>query len=198
MQSSCDWRLRTLGYLIALTLLSGCNSNALSFKARKEFSIHDVEVKLAARNRHETLRTLGTNIIRRLEMTAPRDLVTPTIASALFTKAGNGDLGLLVYWTEDRPSVDGVSLMVANEEDLVRSRISDDSLRANRTYEDRTFLFGHLFNWKRNSPDWEALKRAGEGKAVRVRLTRAGVSVTDWFDPTFYTANAGKTEQSDD
>jgi hypothetical protein len=112
--------------------------------------------------------------------------------------AGNGDSGLLIYWTEEHLSVDGVDLMGTHQEKIMNAPIPDNGLRANRMYEDQTFFFGHHFHWKRDTPVWTALEREGEVGTVMVRLSRAGVPVTDWFVPIYFKANATQPERQID
>ena len=154
-------------------------------ETRREFAIQFDKDNLAS-SKNEVRSKWSKDILSALALVNVTAIDNPKLASAVLTKGKNGNYGLVVFWIENHPSVNGVEFQFNNQSSPVIIPIPEVELKQNQSAAKDTIVFGGELQWEDASEIWKSLDQISSAKDMQVRLLRDKVPVTDWFPVDFY------------
>jgi hypothetical protein len=172
--------------VLGLVFLSSCSQSNRSVQTRLESAIQYNTERLAS-TKNQIQSQWISDILSALKAVNIKFIEHPQLASAVLVGRTNGSYGLLVFWIEKYPSVDGVAFRFNKESPHpVMLSISETELKRMRAQAIDTVVFGNENDWQQPSEVCRSLDEITNTQNLQIRLLRTNVPVTDWFPVRFY------------
>ena len=168
-----------------LWLFPSCSSNS-TVEARRQFAIKFEKENWAASSKNVVRSKWSKDISSALISIDTKTINNPRMASAVLAKGKDENYGLIIFWIENHPSVDGVEFQFNSQSSPVIIPIPDAELKQNQSAAKETIVFGSELQWEDTSEVWKSLEQITGAKDLKVRLLRDKAPVTDWFSVDFY------------
>lgn len=175
-------------FIILLIYLSSCK-HSRDLESERLESIQDFKMRYESsiKNKHELGALIHSNVLEKLRTLNLKEFNEPLYSCAFLTRTPDHEYYSLVgWWFAPDFTVDGMELSLNGNSIFLPYSKYDLDVFNSKEYS--SFTYGFQYLWKQDKVESQLFTEALNSKKwdCKVRLSKAGKPVADWFPVAFF------------